>query len=237
MLCLNYVLLCVKDLDFDAAIPLYIDRPFFIQYLDGIVFGPDHSNILEDFLYVTLRSMQYIAMTRANAIVDLLISRPLRWLAGKSSQLAGWSPYSMGGAMDLVEQLFERAQHDGSMFLDESLDIFKSIKESQPLFAAWMEATFKDDHILAPDGKTKHLRFKLVRDELLDPKDPTNIATRLKTIEYLEVQCQAALRKMRDPKLALRDKLNSCDGANSFQNQVVCAASKCNQPTSSFSSL
>lgn len=212
--------MCTQDLDFDAAIPLYIDRPYFVQYLNGLVFGPDHSNILEDFLFVTLRSMQYIAMTRANAIVDLLISRPLRWLAGKSSQLTEWSPYSMGEAMDVIEQFFETAQHDGSMFLDPSLDLFKPIKEKQPLFATWMEATFTQDHILAPDGKTRHLRFKLVRAELLDPVDPTNMATRMKTIEYLEVQCRAALRKLHDPKLALRDKLTSSDGTNSFHKQV-----------------
>lgn len=180
----------------------------------------DHSNILEDFLFVTLRSMQYVAMTRANAIVDLLISRSLRWLAGKSSQLTNWSPYCMGDAMDLVEQFFERAQHNGSLFLDLTLDIFQPIKEMQPLFASWFEETFTRSHILAPDGQTKHLHYKLVRSELLDPVDPTNVATRLKTIEYLEVECRAALKKMHDHKLALRDKLTSCDGSNSFQNQV-----------------
>lgn len=215
----------LQDLDFDAAIPLYIDRPYFIQYLHGIVFGPDHSNILEDFLFVTLRSTQYVAMTRANAIIDLLVSRPLRWLAGKSSQLSEWSAYAMGEALDLVEQLFERAQHDGSLFLDRSLDLFKPISDKQPLFAAWQQDTFERDHILAPDGRTRHLRFKLVRDELLDPIDPSNVATRLKTIEYLEVQCRAALKKMHDPNLALRDKLSSCNGANSIGNQVSDAPS------------
>ena len=41
----------------------------------------------------------------------------------------------------------------------------------------------QEEHILAPDGKTKHLIYKLVRDELLNPKDETNKATRAKTIE------------------------------------------------------
>lgn len=166
--------------------------------------------------------MQYIAMTRANAIIDLLVSRPLRWLAGKSSKLVEWSPYSMGEALDLVEQFFERAQHDGSLFFNPSLDIFAPIADKQPLFAAWLVDTYEKDHILAPDGKTKHLRFKLVRDELLEPSDASNKATRLKTIEYLEVQCRAALRKMHDPKVALRNKLSSCDGENAIGKQVRC---------------
>mmetsp|Transcript_27852 Transcript_27852/g.63932 ORF Transcript_27852/g.63932 Transcript_27852/m.63932 type:complete len:117 (-) Transcript_27852:124-474(-) len=63
-----------QDLDFDAAIPLYVNRKYIIQYLHPIVFAKGHSNILEDFLYVTFRSLQYIAMIRANAIIDLQVS-------------------------------------------------------------------------------------------------------------------------------------------------------------------
>lgn len=62
--------------------PLYVNRKYFVEFLFDRVFQQKHSNILEDFLYVTFSSLQYVAMTRANAIVDLLISRPLRWLSG-----------------------------------------------------------------------------------------------------------------------------------------------------------
>ena len=43
--------------------------------------SPWAAQILEDFLYITFTSMQYVAMVRANAIIDLVISRPLRWLS------------------------------------------------------------------------------------------------------------------------------------------------------------
>lgn len=167
-----------------------------------------------------MRSMQYIAMTRANAIIDLFISRPLRWLAGKSRLLTDWSPYSMGEALDLVERFFERAQHDGSLFLDASLNIFETIATKQPLFAEWLDHAFTKDCILSPDGSVRHLRFKLTRDELINPRDATNVNTRVKTIEYLEVQCKAALHKMHNPKLAICDKLTSRDGSNSRGKQV-----------------
>lgn len=207
-----------QDLNYDAAIPLYVNRKFFVEFLHERVLLKSHQNILEDFLYVTFRSLQYVAMARANAIIDLLVSRPLRWLSGKSSKLQDWSPYSMGEALDLVEQLFERAQHDGSVFLDPALDLFKPIADKQPLFANWREHSLKEETILAPDGKTKHLVWKLVRDELLLPNDATNKLTHQKTIEYLEVQCIAGLRKMHDPKLAIRDKLTSKDGANAVRS-------------------
>lgn len=194
---------------------MYINRRFFIEFLHPRVFEPKHSNILEDFLYVTFRSLQFVAMTRANAIIDVLISRPLRWLSGKGAELEDWSPFSMGEALDLVEQLFVEAQHDGSLLLDPELDIFKPIAQKQPKFAAWRRYTFEEEDVLAPDGVTKHLVWKLARDELLNPVDATNAATRAKTIEYLEVQCVAGLRKMHEKKLAICDKLTSMEGASS----------------------
>jgi hypothetical protein len=198
-----------QDLDFDAAIPLYIMRPYMVEFLYTLVFGADHSNILEDFLYISFCSVQFIAMTRANAIVDLLISRPLRWLAGNSYQLDNWSPLDMNVAADLVDDVFEKAVLDGSVLLDSTLDIFKTIGDTQPLFHAWREHTLKMEHVLSADGSTTHLKYKLARDELLNPIDRSNVVTRLKTIEYLEVQAAAALRKMHNPKLAIAKYLTS----------------------------
>lgn len=212
-----------QDLDYDAAIPLYVDRKFFVEYLHGRVFAKDHRNILEDFLYVVFRSLQYVAMTRANAIIDLHISRPMRWLSGKASQLTAWSPSSMGEVLDIVEQFFERAQHDGSLFLDPDLDLFKPIADRQPLFAAW-RTQLDNDVVLSPDGSQRHSIWKEVKAEVLQPSDATNASTRMKTIEYLEVQCRAGLRKLHDPKLALRDKLTSVSGDNCVGNSEAAHA-------------
>ena len=213
-----------QDLEYDAAVPMYVDRKYFVEYLHERVFEKNHKNVLEDFLYVTFRSLQFIAMIRANAIIDLLISRPMRWLSGKSAQLPGWSPYSMGEALDLVEQFLMRAQHDGSLFLDDELDLFQPIAEKQPLFAAWQRYSLEEEQVCSPDGSTKHLLWKQVRQELLQPLDATNAATRLKTIEYLEVQCRAGLQKMHDPRLALRDKLTGMDGDKSVGNSKIAHA-------------
>lgn len=65
-----------------------MNRKYFVEFLHDRVFQQKHSNILEDFLYVTFSAMQYVAMTRANAIVDIIISRPLRWLSGKPPALS-----------------------------------------------------------------------------------------------------------------------------------------------------
>ena len=210
-----------QDLDFDAAVPLYVNRKYMVDYLNMRVFAADHSNILEDFLYVAYTATEFIAMTRANALISLLISKPLRWLAGSSFKLSDWSPMCLGptdgssSALDLVEQFYEQGSTDGSVFLDAGLDIFSSIKQKQPAFAEYIRYTFETEFVLAPDGKTKHLINKLALQELIDPSDVTNQRSRLKTIEYLEVQCKASLKKMHDAKLAIASKLSSQGGAGS----------------------
>ena len=98
-----------QDLDYDAAVPMYMDRLYMIEYLHGRVYETGHSNILEDFIYVTHRAIEYIAMMRANALIDLRIARPLRWLAGKSADLTNWSPVSMAFVFEKLEKIFERA--------------------------------------------------------------------------------------------------------------------------------
>ena len=178
-----------QDLDYDAAYPIYINRRYFIEYLHMFVFGKGHSNILEDFLYVIHRSLQYVAATRANGLMDLLVTRPMRWLTGSSAELMNWSPFSMGAVIDMVEELFLEGQHNGSIFLDPGLNdrFWEPIKLAQPKFAKYQDDMYNNTFILSPDGSKRHLLFKLALEELQQPKDLTNLATRDKTIEYLQV--------------------------------------------------
>ena len=69
-----------------------------------------------------------------------------------------------------------RAQHDGSLFLDDDLDLFRPIAEKQPLFAAWQRYSLEEEQVRSPDGSTKQLLWKQVRQELLQPLDATNAA-------------------------------------------------------------
>ena len=99
-----------QDLAYDAAVALYIDRLYMVKYLHSRVFQDGHSNLLEDFIYVTHRAVEYIAMMRANALIDIRVARPMRWLAGKSAELAaGWSPVTLGLVFEKLEKTFELA--------------------------------------------------------------------------------------------------------------------------------
>lgn len=209
----------LQDLDFDAAVPIYVNRRYLVEYLHSLVFGVAHKNILEDFLYQTLMTTQYLAMCRANGLIDLRISRPHRWLAGKSAELLNWSPVRMNWVLDLIDDAYQKIRDDGSVMLDPEWDIFAPVCEIQPVFREYVDFTYNHDIILSPNGRVRHLHYKLALTELLDPTDATNRRTRAKTIEYLQVQAEAALHKMYDKKLAIADKLTSQDGENSFGRQ------------------
>ena len=94
-----------QDLSFDGAVPIFANRLILSKFLHKLVFVPNHSNILEDYLWHTLGSTEIVALLRVHTLYDLLVSRPLRWLSGKSAELRDWSIYSMAGVLDLV--------HDG----------------------------------------------------------------------------------------------------------------------------
>eukprot|EP00966_Prymnesium_polylepis_P324962 7380964-Prymnesium_polylepis.1 len=48
-----------QDLDFDAAVAMYINRIYIVKFLTPRVFAKGHSNILEDSIYVTHTKVEY----------------------------------------------------------------------------------------------------------------------------------------------------------------------------------
>eukprot|EP00965_Chrysotila_dentata_P046680 1550182-Pleurochrysis_carterae.AAC.1 len=63
-----------------------------------------------------------IAFARACTLIDLIISRPMRWLAGKAAQLHDWSPFKMGLVHDLLANAMEETSQDGAYLLEPSLN-------------------------------------------------------------------------------------------------------------------
>eukprot|EP00966_Prymnesium_polylepis_P259721 5999344-Prymnesium_polylepis.2 len=117
-----------------------------------------------------------------------------------------------------MEAAFEKGRADGSIFLDPTLNVFAPVAAQQPSFKEYLKFTYQEQAVLSPDGRTRHLLYKDALAELISPQDETNqrASIRAKTVEYLQVQCAAALEKMHDPKLAIADKLTSQHGVNSF---------------------
>ena len=60
---------------------------------------------------------------RIASIVFIAVVVPMRWLAGKTHELAhgNWSERSMGRAVDLMYNAFVEVDLDGELMLDEDL--------------------------------------------------------------------------------------------------------------------
>eukprot|EP00966_Prymnesium_polylepis_P260252 6011957-Prymnesium_polylepis.1 len=129
----------------------------------------------------------------------------------------------MGPVLDMVEQLFERAERDGRILLDPELHdpaspkyFWKPLVESQPEFRKYLDYMYTKDISLSPDLQEKHPQYKRARDELLSPTDATNQRSTELTIEYLQVQCRAGLGKLHDTRTVLPQYLKSQDGELSW---------------------
>lgn len=106
-----------QDLAFDGALPLFVNRMVLLEFLRDVVFVPGHANILEDALWILLRSNEVTAALRVFTLFDLLLSRQMRYISGKSDALKDWSIYSMSDVLDGVEAILILIAEDGQVLL------------------------------------------------------------------------------------------------------------------------
>jgi hypothetical protein len=210
-----------QDLDFDAAVPIYINRKYMVQFIEPRVFAKGHSNLLEDSIYVTHTKLEYLGMVRALAIVDLRIGRPLRWIAGNGPKMKEWSPFPMGPVLGKIEALLDRASRDGRVLLSpNALGIFEPLAAEHPAFREHLEWMYEKETILAADGKTPHFLYKEALAELLDPQDKDNIDTLEHTIDYLRATAAAGITKLHDDRTICPKYLSSQSGEFCWEKQA-----------------
>eukprot|EP00965_Chrysotila_dentata_P072963 2411844-Pleurochrysis_carterae.AAC.1 len=123
----------------------------------------------------------------------------------------------MGWAYNLLEEAMIAAVENGSYLFDPAaVNIFVAIAEEQPLLKDYLEIEMRAEKVRLPDGTQQFARYETMLAEAQTPTDPTNIASTAKTVKLVEVMAAAALEKMRDPKIAICDKLSCKDGATSY---------------------
>ena len=100
-----------QDSSFEGALPVYMGRKFFVQWLHEELCSSSKENILQTNMFIILRSVEMIAQLRIASIVFMAVVVPMRWLAGKTHELAhhNWSERSMGRAIDLMYDAFLEA--------------------------------------------------------------------------------------------------------------------------------
>ena len=69
-----------QDFCVEGAAPVLMMLVYFLEWLDERMRGVGYSNILEECLFVQMTCIEMVAQLRVAAIVDLAISKPVRWL-------------------------------------------------------------------------------------------------------------------------------------------------------------
>ena len=102
-----------QDIITMGAGPIYWNRKLNVKLLDDVLRVKGASNILQEFLFTVLSSLEMIANSRFFSILHLSICLPFRRLAGYTHKLAhrNWGPRSMGRSIDLIYHACEYIVH------------------------------------------------------------------------------------------------------------------------------
>ena len=77
-----------QDSSFEGALPVYMGRKFFVQFLHEELCSSTKENILQTNMFIILPSTEMIAQLRIASIVFMAVVVPMCWLAGKTHELA-----------------------------------------------------------------------------------------------------------------------------------------------------
>ena len=117
-----------SSFEFEGALPVYMGRKFFVQFLHQELCSSSKENILQTKMFITLHAIEMIAQLRIASIVFIAVVVQMCWLAGKAHELGhrSWSERSMGRAVDLMYNAFVEMESDGGLMLDEDfiMEIF-----------------------------------------------------------------------------------------------------------------
>ncbi len=137
------------DSSFEGTLPVYMGRKFFVQFLHEELCSSMNENILQMNMFIVLSSTKMIAQLRIASIVFMAVVVPMRWLAGKTHELAhcNWLERSMGRAVDLMYNAFVEVESDGELMLDEdfNMGIFLPLYKELPEFNGYLEYFFEEN--------------------------------------------------------------------------------------------
>ena len=110
-----------QDSSFEGALPVYMGRKFFVQFLHKELCSSLKENILQTNMFIILHATKMISQLRIASIIFIAVVVPMHWLAGKTHELGHckWSERSMGRAVDLMYNAFVEVESDGELMLDE----------------------------------------------------------------------------------------------------------------------
>jgi hypothetical protein len=196
---------------------------YYIEFLDWRLTCAVNDNLLQTSLYITLRSVEMVALLRVLSILHIAVCMPVRWLAGNTENLAQYDfgAVSMGRTLDMLEDAFIKISSDGALLLDEDfvMNIFSDIVEEVEPFDKYLNFMFNEkssNPVGTWNRENKVKPYQLLRKELFYP-------TRKDIQQTYDLTCQLAceaasifLMEFRDPTKATSKYLSSISRPKSW---------------------
>ncbi len=208
-----------QDSSFEGALPVYMGRKFFVQFLHKELCSSSNENILQTNMFIILRSTEMISQLRIASIVFMAVVVPMHWLAGKMHKLAhhNWSERSMGRAVDLMYNAFVEVESDGELMLNEDfiMGIFSPLYEELPEFNGYLEYFFeeKESNVIGSCSQEDHvLAIDLAKCEVFYPTRIENQQTHVMCVSFAREVATCLLLEVADPKKATSDYLSNGGG-------------------------
>ena len=197
------------DLLFMAAPAIYMNRWHCLTYALYLLRIPKkQDNILLRNLVVMMTSVEMVAVSRLFSILYISVIFPMRWLAGKTPELAeyNWGPVSMGRALDTLHEKMNEIIEKPDLILDKDfmMNIFKEYIDELPPFKKYWDFMFNKKQMAVVSRKSgaKVLHLTKLRDELFSPKNKTNKSADDRVIELAKVGESQMVTELEDPKKA-----------------------------------
>jgi hypothetical protein len=135
-----------QDLCTEGCMAIYMNYPYYIKFLDTSLQKPkatDKASILQQNLFVALKTSELVALFRLLSILHVTVCIPCRWLASKTHELAryDWGPMLMGCVIDTLNVAMGEIHKTPALILDEKymMAIFAEyLHELPPLNFFWM---------------------------------------------------------------------------------------------------
>lgn len=192
-----------QDIIFTSALAMMMNRHVNLAFLNDRL-TPDNDNILQLNLFTLLTSDEMVAQTRLLSIFCLSSMMPLRWLAGKTQDLAeyNWGARHYGLCLDIFYKKLKLIQATPTLFLSESfmMGMFSELYDILPPFKEEMVDTYteRESNVVTRQSGARLMQMKQCRDEIFNPKNQTNIDSTPRVLELVEVCVNGILNEMDD---------------------------------------
>ena len=155
------------------------------------------------------------------SIENLSIVVPVRWFSGNSHALSqcGWSVRSMGRLLDTLCQKMMLLGESPMNVINENfmMGFFNEHKNEIPPFKECVDHMHDDkvQHKILRD-RIKFQPMKLLREELFQPTDPSNIETDFLMENMGSILSETMLQELTDKRKATRNHLSEVGGKFSW---------------------